>query len=206
MTDQSAPSKAEEAVQRSLRRRQSAAQVEVERLIEVGRDLFGSGENPRVSDIVKTAGVSIEAFYRYFGSKGEFVAAVAEDGSRRVASYVAHKMEGVDDPTKRLHAGVSALMSQASNPELAAAARNILGRAGSATGQTGSGTVGGGLADLLAPTLAELGSVDVARDSRVVATTLVGVLQGHVWGETRPTRKDIEHLTGFLSAAVSRQV
>jgi AcrR family transcriptional regulator len=197
-------SKAEAAVRRSLERRQSAARAEVDRLIEVGRDLFGSGANPRVADIVKAAGVSIEAFYRYFGSKDEFVAAVAEDGGHRVTSYVEHKMSGVDDPGKRLRAGVAALMSQASRPELAAAARNILGRSGSSASHGDTGAVEISLATLLEPTLVELGSTDGARDSRVAATTLLGVLQHHVWGETEPTRRELDHLTGFIVAAVRR--
>lgn len=205
MTEQGTLSKAEEAVQRSLQRQQSAAQLDVERLIEVGRDLFGSGSDPRVADIVKAAGVSIEAFYRYFGSKAEFVAAVAEDGGRRVSTYVEHKMAAVDDPTGRLRAGIAALMSQASNPELAAAARNILGRAGSSSTSHGdAGSIGASLAELLAPTLVELGSADVTRDSAVTATTLVGILQGHVWGDTEPTGQDIDHLAGFIASAVGR--
>lgn len=198
MSPQPVASKAEAAVQRSLERRQATAQAEVDRLIEAGRDLFGSGANPRVADIVKAAGVSIEAFYRYFGSKGDFVAAVAEDGGQRVTSYVEHKMAGIDDPAKRLRAGVDALMSQASRPELATAARNILGRAG--THQDGS--IEASLAALLSPTLVELGSTDAERDSRVAATALVGVLQSHVWGETRPSRRDVDHLTSFLASAV----
>jgi AcrR family transcriptional regulator len=204
VTEQRTVSKAEAAVQRSLERRQSAAQAEVNRLIEVGRDLFGSGANPRVADIVKAAGVSIEAFYRYFGSKSEFVAAVAEDGGQRVTSYVEHKMADVDDPTKRLRAGISALMSQASRPELAAAARNILGRSGHAAPHGDAGSVETSLADLLSPTLTELGSTDAKRDSAVAATALLGILQNHVWAETEPTRREIDHLTGFLVGAVRR--
>jgi AcrR family transcriptional regulator len=192
-----APSKADEAVRRSLHRRQETAQAEVARLIEVGRELFGGGANPRVADVVRAAGVSIEAFYRYFGSKGEFVAAVAEDGSHRVTTYVAHKVAGAPDPARRLRAAVEALMSQAAKPELAAAARNIL--ALTSTDGTSFETA---VAELLAPILGDLGSGDPGRDARLAAVTLVGVLQGHVWGGTRPTRGDIDHLTAFLTRAV----
>lgn len=191
-------SKAEEAVQRSLQRRQETAQADVARLIEAGRELFGSGSDPRVADIVREAGVSIEAFYRYFGSKGEFVAAVAEDGGSRVASYVAHKMHGVADPTRRLRAAVDALLSQAARPELAAAARNILGRAPS-DGPAFERTIAG----LLGPTLAELGSPDPERDARVAAITLVGALQRFVWAGDGPSEDDAEHLATFLRRAVA---
>lgn len=199
MTGRSARSRAEEAVQRSLQRRQETAQAEVARLVEAGRELYGAGRDPRVADIVRAAGVSIEAFYRYFGSKGEFVAAVAEDGERRVTSYVEHKMSGVDDPADRLRTAIDALMSQASRPELAAAARNILDRAGQ---QPEGSPFEAALAELLSPTLAALGSSDVERDARVAATTLIGVLQGHVWGETRPAKRDLDHLASYLTNAV----
>lgn len=193
-------SRAEEAVQRSLRRRQEVAQADVARLLAVGRELFGGGGDPRVADIVRAAGVSIEAFYRYFGSKAEFVAAVAEDGAQRVTAYVARRAEGVEDPAKRLRTVVAALMSQAERPELAAAARNILGRAG----QGGEGSsFRDDLARLLAPTLVELGSADAERDARVAAITLVGVLEHHVWGESAPTKREVDHLAGFLARAVS---
>lgn len=169
------------------------------RLIEAGRTLFGDGANPRVADIVRVAEVSLEAFYRYFGSKQEFVAAVAEDGGRRVTSYVEHKMSAEADPRRRLQAAVEALMSQASRPELAAAARNILNLAGA--GRDGA-PVQTSLADLLAPTLKDLGSTDPDNDASVAAVALVGILQGHVWRETKPTRRELDHLVDFIAAAV----
>jgi hypothetical protein len=94
-------------------------------------------------------------------------------------------------------------MSQAARPELASAARNILGQT-SAVGREASGAIEPALADLFAPTLRDLGSVDNVRDARLVATTLVGVLQRHVWGETQPDDEDLEHLTSFLTAAARR--
>jgi AcrR family transcriptional regulator len=192
------PSKAEEAVRRSLQRRQEAARAEVDRLVEAGRELFGSGANPRVADIVRAAGVSLEAFYRYFGSKDEFVAAVAEDGADRVTSYVAHRMEGVADPADRLRAAVDALMSQAARPELAAAARNILARVPS-----DGASFERALADLLAPTLAGLGAADAERDARVAAITLVGALQRFVWSDDPPSEDDATHLAAFVRRAVT---
>lgn len=191
-------SRADEAVQRSLQRRQQAARAEVASLIDAGRELFGSGASPRVADIVRAAGVSIEAFYRYFGSKDEFIAAVAEDGSDRVTMYVARKMAEVDEPGARLRAAVEALMSQAARPELASAARNILGRVSSDGGPFESA-----LAELLSPTLADLGASDVDRDARIAATALVAVLQRFLWSQNVPSDADTDHLCRFVRRAVS---
>ncbi|CAN5701018.1 hypothetical protein BH11ACT8_BH11ACT8_05890 [soil metagenome] len=188
----------EAAVRRSLGRRQTTAEAEVDRLLEVGRELLGSGTDPRVADIVKAAGVSIEAFYRYFGSKGDFVAAVAEDGARRVVSYVEHKVDTARTPEQRLRAAVTALMSQATDPAVAASARHILGRSDPAPGGFEAT-----LAAILTPVLGELGSLDHERDAAVAATLLVARLQGYVWSETSPTKADIEHLVGFLTHALS---
>ncbi|MCF8587326.1 TetR/AcrR family transcriptional regulator [Gordonia liuliyuniae] len=193
-------SRAAEAVQRSLSRRQATAETEVARLIAAGRELFGAGVNPRVADIVTAAEVSIEAFYRYFGSKAEFVAAISEDGIRRVSTYVGHKAASADSPGRRLHAAVTALMSQAATPELASASRNILGSRHEVAISLSFRTE---IAEILAPILTDLGSTDVLRDSRLAATTLIGAVEDQVWNATLPTDDDIGHLVGFLRHAIS---
>ncbi|GAB2857263.1 TetR/AcrR family transcriptional regulator [Nocardioides pacificus] len=203
MSSDGATTRAEEAVRRSLRRRQDAAEAEVARLIEAGRDLLGAGGEPKVAEIVKTAKVSIDAFYRYFGSKDEFVAAVAEDGAARAVDYVAAKMAEASTPQARLRAAVAALMSQASKPELAAASRNILGRSGARVQTpTGRQSFASRLAAQLAQTLEELGASDASRDATLATHALVGVLEGFVWSDTSPTDEDIDHAARFVLNAV----
>src|SRR5690606_11725226 len=68
---------------------------EVRRLLDAALDVVrrcGTTSRPRVADIVAAAGVSNDAFYRYFPSKDALFAAILEDGTERLQSYLAHQM------------------------------------------------------------------------------------------------------------------
>nr|WP_281378441.1 TetR/AcrR family transcriptional regulator [Gordonia humi] len=170
-------------------------------MIAAGRKLFGGAGDPRIADIVAMAGVSLEAFYRYFGSKSAFIAAVADDGTSRVVTYVRHKTEGADTPEQKLRAVVDAVMRQAASPELAAASRNLLGTRSDSTSVL---TFRGEIADLLSPVLGGLGSTDAPRDARIAATAVIGAVEDHIWSDTRPTSDDIDRLVDFIARAVRR--
>lgn len=195
--------RAQEAVERSLRRRKDTAEAEVTRLIDAGRVLYSAGGDPQVAEIVKTAKVSIDAFYRYFGSKDEFVATVAEDGASRAVDHVAARMSRVEGPEAKLREGVAALIHQATKPEQAAASRNILGRTGArAQTPTGRQSFTSKLAQQLAPVLQELGSDDPGRDAALAAHSLTGYLEDFVWTDTAPTQDDVDRAAHFVLSAV----
>ena len=67
----------------------------------------GTTSRPRVADIVAAAGLSNDAFYRHFASKDALVAAILEDGTARLRSYLDHQMakarrpEGAGPPLGR---------------------------------------------------------------------------------------------------------
>src|SRR5690242_3428615 len=68
---------------------------EVRRLLTAAIEVMGrcgTTSRPRVADIVAAAGLSNEAFYRHFRSKEALVAALMEDGTQRLGSYLAHQM------------------------------------------------------------------------------------------------------------------
>src|SRR5580658_8369214 len=78
-------------VRRSLAKRESEYAGEVGRLLDAALDLMrqrGTTSRPRVADIVAAAGLSNDAFYRHFPSKDALVAALLEDGTERLSSYV----------------------------------------------------------------------------------------------------------------------
>ena len=191
------------AVDRSLRNRRSAAEVEVARLLETGRDLLGAGTNPKVGEIVKAAKVSNEAFYRYFGSKDRFVAAVVEDGCRRMVAHVEHKLSGHADPAQQLHVVIDAMLKQA-GPRVGRSTRNILALSRASNGAREQVTFEETLASVFEPVLVDLGSSDPRRDARASASAVIGVLQDLLWNEQAPTAGDTDHLARFLLAAVSR--
>ncbi|WGL54007.1 TetR/AcrR family transcriptional regulator [Nocardioides sp. BP30] len=199
-----AAARTRDAVRRGIKRREEAASADVSRLVEAGRHLLAGDGPTRVADIVREAGVSIEAFYRYFGSKDEFVAAVAEDGGLRVAAYVERRMGEATTPEERMRAIVAGMLKQADGPQLRTSTRNILGRRGSEESHRSRNDFAHTMAALLLPVVRDLGSPDPERDAIAATGTLVAAMESFVWSEHSPTPQDVDHLTAFLIAAVTR--
>ena len=68
--------------------------VEVRRLLDAALVVIernGTSARARVADIVATAGLSNDAFYRHFASKDALVAALVEDGAVRLAGFQQHQ-------------------------------------------------------------------------------------------------------------------
>ncbi len=103
------------AVERSLRGRRDIAADEVGRLIEACLALIRrTGElEPRVSEIVREAGLHNQAFYRHFRSKHELLVAVLDQGIGLLASYLAHRMDSAATPAGRVRAWLSGILEQA---------------------------------------------------------------------------------------------
>jgi AcrR family transcriptional regulator len=121
----------ERAVGRSLEPRREAALGEVRRLVEAAQVLIRRDGRlePRVSEIVRAAGLSNQAFYRHFRSKHELLAAVLDDGLTRLADYLEHRMSRAPTATEAVREWVRGMLSQASNAEAAEATRPFaLGR------------------------------------------------------------------------------
>ena len=91
---------ADAIAKQSLARREAQYASEVRRLLDAGLEVMrecGTASSPRVADIVAAAGLSNDAFYRHFASKEALVAAILEDGSARLTSYLRPPDgEGVD--------------------------------------------------------------------------------------------------------------
>lgn len=116
---------AERAVERSLAGRRATYAAEIERLVEATFQLIReSGEvEPRVSEIVRVAGLSNQAFYRHFRSKHELLVAVLDSGIEQLASYLTHRMAAAPDPVAATREWMRGMAEQALNPEAAAATR-----------------------------------------------------------------------------------
>jgi AcrR family transcriptional regulator len=101
-----------------------AAGGEALALLDAGLALMvaARGRRPRVADIVAAAGLSNDAFYRFFASKDALVEAIVERGARTVVGYVRYRMARAaeDGPEARLRAGIEAVPRQApdENPAL----------------------------------------------------------------------------------------
>ncbi|WP_241383384.1 TetR/AcrR family transcriptional regulator [Rhodococcus sp. CH91] len=193
--------RASQAVHRSLSPRQEAASRDVDTLIRCGRELLVRGAPARVADIVAAAGLSNDAFYRYFKSKGDFVDAVVEEGGHRLVRYLRRKIEAAATPEDALRAGIAAILSQAVDPEIAAATRNVVSSAG---GRSHAPKVREDLettlAGVLAGPIAALGSTDPERDSLTTSILLLASMEHLLWKDASEfdAEAEVDHIVGYV--------
>jgi AcrR family transcriptional regulator len=193
------PSMLDRAVQRRLMNRHELVVDEVRRMLTAGVDLMRNQERPappRVADIVAAAGASNDAFYRAFGSRDEFLAAIVDDGARRLLSYVRYQRDGADEPLEQLRRGLNAILKQASDVEVARTTRAVLACAPGR--RRDSLPQGADLADdlgqLYEAPLRALGSPEPRRDGRVLALAAFGEMERALWAERKPGKADVEYL------------
>ena len=110
---------------RTLRDRSDAYAGEIRRLLDATYAVMRStGElDPRVSDIVREAGLSNQAFYRHFRSKDELLVAVLADGQRRLVATLEERMRRVPPGAPRVRAWVEVVLAQSQRPAAAANTR-----------------------------------------------------------------------------------
>jgi AcrR family transcriptional regulator len=189
--------------QRRLAKREADYTSEVRRLLDAGLDVMrrcGTTSRPRVADIVAAGGLSNDAFYRHFPSKEGLVAAIIEDGSVRLTSYLTHQMAKTPSPREQVRVWVDGVMSQAADDEIAASTLAVMWN-GAAAGTRPSTTAP--LAKLLEAPFAALGSSDPEADAALAAHAAVGVLSDFLWAQTRPTRAQIDRVAGFCLHAIT---
>jgi AcrR family transcriptional regulator len=206
------------SVERALGHRQALYRDEVERLIRAGvRVMQRHGDfDPRVSEVVREAGLSNQVFYRHFRSKDEFLLAVLDDGVRDLVGYLEHRMAGADTPAERVRRWLGGIVAQARNPEAAEATRPfVIPRARLA--ERFPDDVGSSIERLLAPLRAaiedgvaagELPGADPARDARALYDLAMGWLERSLLCAADPALADAERLIAFslrgLGAAPAR--
>jgi AcrR family transcriptional regulator len=184
------------------------AENEVRRMLDAGLALMrdAPGASPKISDLVRAAGVSNDAFYRAFRSKDDLVAAVVDDGTRRVLAYVVHQRAKSSDPAEQIRLCVRAVMRQADDPEAAATARAVLSNPSRQAASRTAGLVhlGDSLADVLIAPLEALASSDPRRDAQALGWMLAGAVEHYVLSELIPSAEDVDHLCRWALSSASR--
>jgi AcrR family transcriptional regulator len=195
------------AVERALSERRSLYEDEVQRLVEAAFVLIErTGElEPRVSDIVREAGLSNQAFYRHFPSKHALLVAVLDAGVRMLASYLAHRMAQVESPTAQVREWMRGMLEQALDPAGSAATRPfVLARARLA--ETVPDEVAASEAQLTALVrdairagveTGELPGADPERDAETLYHQAMGWLQARLAEAKPPERAAAERLVEF---------
>jgi AcrR family transcriptional regulator len=189
----------------TLDRRRPDYTDEVRRLIDAGRTVMrrcGTYSRPRVSDIVAEADLSNEGFYRHFASKDALVAAILDDGTERLLSYLDHQMAKQSRPEAKFTCWVKGILSQAADEESADTTLAVLWNAASLgrTTDVSHASTSARLATLLRQPLVDLHCVDPELDAELVAHAVVGRLNDLLWGRRKPTRAETDRLVSFCLA------
>jgi AcrR family transcriptional regulator len=116
------------SVERTLASRYSTYIDEVTRLIRAAVAVMDRQQttNPKVSDIVREAGLSNQAFYKHFRSKSELFLAILDDGQRELVTYLQHQTDKADTGIGKVRNWVVGIMSQAAVPGAASATRGVM--------------------------------------------------------------------------------
>jgi|HubBroStandDraft_4_1064222.scaffolds.fasta_scaffold170333_1 TetR/AcrR family transcriptional regulator len=95
-------------VNRSLKRAEQVARDRTRgptnRIVQAAIELANEtgGASFTLQQVVDRAGVALQTFYRYFGSKDELMLAFVEETSRAENARIATKAQGAKDPLERL--------------------------------------------------------------------------------------------------------
>ena len=188
--------------QRTLANRAPDYASEVRRLLDAGRAVMrrgGTEAKPRVADIVAEAGLSNDAFYRHFSSKDALVAAILEDGTERLRSYLVHQMEKEPTPEGQVRRWVEGVLAQAADDEVAATTLAVMWNAG----PVGDTHPAAALGPLLVAPFTALGSTDPELDASLAAHAVIGMLSDHLDRRARPSRATTARVVAFCLGAVT---
>ena len=191
-----------------------ARRDEMLRLIRAGiEEIEARGDvDPRVSDIVRRAGLSNKAFYRHFRSKDDLLLAVLEEGMQLRMQEFERRLAEAGSALEQVRAWVWIILEQAQNPALSAATRPILAYQAR-------------LAESLGPQLwhhrdrlrqtiqaileagkrsGELADCDPAGDADAIQYLAMGWMHGQVLARVIPTREDCERIVEFAVRGLRR--
>jgi AcrR family transcriptional regulator len=200
---------ADRVARRTLAKRGAEYASEVRRLLDAGVAVMrrcGTGSRPRVSDIVAAAGLSNDAFYRHFRSKDDLVAAILEDGSERLGSYLAHQMKKESTPEAQVRRWVAGVLSQAEG-DVAATTLAVLWNGGTIGEGLASGRhfASAPLALLLEEPFNALGCGEPRLCASLVAHATLGALSDYLWRGTSAAPEEAARVADFcLRAAGAR--
>ena len=202
------------AVERALSERRASYAQEVRRLLEAAFVLIRRNNElePRVSEVIREAGLSNQAFYRHFPSKQAFLVAVLDEGVRVLAGYLAHRMQAAQRPLEQVRAWLFGMLEQALDPEGAAATRPFALARGrlaetfpdevAASERQLTALVQGAIR--AAAAAGEIPSGDPDRDAETLYHLAMGWMQARL-AEPRPAdRRDAERLVGFAMSGLAR--
>jgi AcrR family transcriptional regulator len=202
------------AIERSLERRRASYTREVRRIVDATYDVIErSGSlDPPLRDILERAGLSTPAFYRHFRSKDELFVVLLDDGRRRLAGYLDHRMAKADAPAGRVRAWIEGVLAQAADPDAARRTRPFLANLDRLAEQYGAEQQQSAdlLIDLLADSVQAVRtggmpgqpSAAARRDAATVYHLTIAVMHQHLRERTQPSPDEVAHLVAFCLAGI----
>jgi AcrR family transcriptional regulator len=173
---------------------------EVERLIAATYAVIRqSGSlDPRVSDIVKKAKLSNQAFYRHFESKDELMLALLADGQAKLLDTLQRRMARAEPGAPRVQAWIEGMLAQARDETAAATTRpfTVNGLRLSEQYPLDVRASRELVIEPLRDAIADAGG-DPQRDGDAIYHLAKGAMDDALMTRTRPTKSDIEHLVTF---------
>jgi AcrR family transcriptional regulator len=193
---------------RSLGDRYQTYVDEVRRLVDAGFAVMRRTESldPRVSEIVREAGQSNQAFYRHFRGKDELLLAILDDGRRQLVDYLAHQMAKEETAEGRVRRWVEGVLAQASEPAAAATRPFVLNslrlrdRFPEESRQSDES-----IKQPLRDAIAAIPGTDPDRDTEAVHHLAMGRMHDFLIRRQIPTRRDISHVVEFALAGLRRE-
>jgi AcrR family transcriptional regulator len=171
---------------------------EVRRLLDAALEVMarnGTRAHARVADIVETAGLSNETFYRHFRSKDALVLALLEDGNERLAGYLAHQMSKDESPEGKIRRWVEGIFTQTHGDNAVTTLAVVWNGSGLGVGaEANRHDASAPLGVLLHEPLAELGSDAPELDAILIAHAVLGRVGDHLWAHTEPSMAEIDRI------------
>jgi AcrR family transcriptional regulator len=193
---------------RALAGRYEAYSNEVRRLLDAAFAVMRrtGSVSPRVSEIVREAGLSNQAFYRHFASKDELLVAVLEDGLQQLVDYLEHMMAKADTPLDEVRRWVEGILAQARDARAASSTRPFVVNSLRLRDQFAD-EVTRSDERLKTPLRAALGAIpgaDPDRDAEAIYALAMGRMHTYLRNRQRPSRRDVEHLVEFAVRGLER--
>jgi AcrR family transcriptional regulator len=194
-----------ELADRAVEGRRDQYAAEVRRLIDAAFAVMArTGDiDPPVREIVQTAGLSNQAFYRHFASKDALLLAALADGQRQLVEYLSRRVASAANPAEQLRAWVEGVMAQARNLDAADATRPFALN-GPRLADRYAREIASSRAELvatLAPVAEALGGS--AHAAQFVCDLALARMNEAIAHRRRPSRSEVQDLVAFCHAGVS---
>ncbi|MCX4781712.1 TetR/AcrR family transcriptional regulator [Streptomyces sp. NBC_01264] len=196
------------AVDRSLAERSRASARDVRRLVEAAYTVVErtGALDLTMRDLLREAGMSNQAFYRYFRSKDDLFIAMLDDGRRRMTAHLRRRMARAQTPAEAVRAWVEGVLAQADDHRSAARTRPFLAHADRLAArfpEEQSASEQAMIEPLAEALIADAARrtpprAHAARDARTVYLLAVAALHQHLRAGTAATREDTDYLVAFV--------